>query len=188
MAVMDHAPGAEDPCRGLRDDLGWAIGTVFRTYAKAVRQAFEDLPGGPRGYQVLTAAGSGLAGTQLTLAAWLGVDRTVMTYLLDDLEKVGLIARQPDPADRRARRIVLTEEGGNRLGALNCRLAEVEETVLAALEADERATFRTLVQKLAARSAEPSMNTCTAVEEAEGELPPERPRRRRRAPARPTSR
>ena len=34
-----------------------------------------------------------------------------MTYLLDDLEKAGLIERRPDPADRRARRIAATASG-----------------------------------------------------------------------------
>ncbi|GIJ45514.1 hypothetical protein Val02_24000 [Virgisporangium aliadipatigenens] len=186
---MNDARGHDDePCRGLHNDLGWALGTVFRTYAKAVRMAFADLPGGPRGYQVLTAAGSGLAGTQLTLAAWLGVDRTVMTYLLDDLEKAGVIERQPDPADRRARRIVLTPSGRDLLGALNRRLDEVEERVLVALEPVERATFRDLTARLASHFAEPSTDACVEVAQAEAELPPERPRRRRRAPARPTSR
>ena len=37
-----------------------------------------------------------------------------MTYLLDDLEQAGLIERRPEPADRRARRVVATDAGRAR--------------------------------------------------------------------------
>jgi DNA-binding MarR family transcriptional regulator len=104
--------GQGSPCGGaLRDDLGWGLGVLFRSYAKAATAAFAELPGGPRGYQVLATASRGEPGSQLKLAHHLGVDRTVMTYLLDDLEGAGLIERRPDPADRRARRILVTALG-----------------------------------------------------------------------------
>ena len=73
------------------------------------------MPGGPRGYQVLASAAVEGPRTQLALAQQLGLDRTVMTYLLDDLQKAGLVERRPDPADRRARRVVLTDAGRARL-------------------------------------------------------------------------
>src|SRR4051794_10590171 len=95
-----------DPCASaVNSDLGWALGVVFRSYVKAANHAVADLPGGPRGYQLLTIAARALPVTQLAIAQQLGVDRTVMTYLLDDLEDAGLVERQPDPTDRRARRI-----------------------------------------------------------------------------------
>src|SRR5204862_8339718 len=49
-------------------------------------------------------AAQGVVRTQLALAQHLGVDRTVMTYLIDDLEAAKLIERRPDPTDRRADR------------------------------------------------------------------------------------
>jgi DNA-binding MarR family transcriptional regulator len=128
-------------CRdGLRNDLGWALGVVFRSYVKAASAAFADVPGGPRGYQVLATATRADPGSQLELAQHLGVDRTVMTYLLDDLERAGLIERRPDPADRRARRIVATGSGAALLGELETRLRAAEDGVLAGLpQADQRA-------------------------------------------------
>src|SRR4051794_3080233 len=80
----------------LSDDLGWGLGVVFRAYVAAANAAVSDLPGGQRGYQVLAAAAKGAVSSQLALAQHLGVDRTVMTYLLDDLESAGLIERRPD--------------------------------------------------------------------------------------------
>src|SRR4051812_23763989 len=109
---MTQAP--ETPAELAEDvqaDLGWALGVVLRGYAKSAQTVIAEVPGGPRGFQVLTSAVAGTATTQLALANKLGIDRTVMTYLLDDLEQAGLIERQPDPADRRARRVGLTETG-----------------------------------------------------------------------------
>src|ERR1700728_3722137 len=118
---MNAGPKPAGGCGGaLDDDLGWALGVLFRAYSKAANSAFTDIPGGPRGYQVLTAVGRSDPRSQLELANHLGVDRTVMTYLLDDLERAGLIERRPDPADRRARRIVATTAGRE----LGCGLAK----------------------------------------------------------------
>ena len=55
-----------------------------------------------------------------------------MTYLLDSLAEAGLIQRRPDPADRRARRIVATARGRSLLDGLGERLREAEDQVLAA--------------------------------------------------------
>ncbi len=146
-------PGRGSACDGvLCDDLGWALGVVFRGYVKAAGAAFADLPGGPRGYQVLAAATRGDPASQLALAQHLGVDRTVMTYLLDDLEQAGLIERRPDPADRRARRIVATTGGRELLSDLDRRLQAAEQQVLAGLEKEsDRGTFRALLRQLASR-------------------------------------
>jgi DNA-binding MarR family transcriptional regulator len=157
--------GQGSPCGGaLCDDLGWGLGVLFRSYAKAATAAFAELPGGPRGYQVLATASQGEPGSQLKLAHHLGVDRTVMTYLLDDLEGARLIERRPDPADRRARRILVTALGRERLGDLGQRLRAAEQHVLAGLADDaDRQTFRALLQQLAthANALDPAPGNCT---------------------------
>ena len=138
----------------LSNDLGWALGALSRSYVKAVAATFAAVPGGSRGYQVLAAAARDEHGSQLALAQHLGVDRTVMTYLLDSLAEAGLIERRPDPADRRARRIVATTCGRTLLDELGERLREAEGQVLAGLdEAEDRQAFRTLLRRLAVHAA-----------------------------------
>ncbi|GLW05346.1 hypothetical protein Misp01_04760 [Microtetraspora sp. NBRC 13810] len=176
-----QAPG--DPC-AVDGDLGWALGMVFRSYLKAANLAMTDLPGGPRGYQVLTTAVQGVPSTQLALAQQLGVDRTVMTYLLDDLEQAGLIERRPDPTDRRARHIIATERGHARLDELQLRLRHVEDEVLAALEGPERDVFRDLIRRMATNSEPSGAEPCTVVQDialAEANTSA-KPRRGRRSP------
>jgi DNA-binding MarR family transcriptional regulator len=150
--VTTGVPISPACAKALGDDLGWALGAVFRSYVKAATEVTADLPGGPRTYQVLAAAARDQPGTQLALAARLGMDRTVMTYLLDELEAAGLVTREPDPADRRARRIAVTKPGARLLADLDKRLARVEAHVLAALDFDERTTFRSLLQRVAAQA------------------------------------
>ncbi|TQS46716.1 MarR family winged helix-turn-helix transcriptional regulator [Cryptosporangium phraense] len=164
MAVV---PAPAPPSLPLSDDLGWSLGVLFRAYTKAAGFVMADVPGGPRGYQILATCVRDTPGTQLALAHQLGVDRTVMTYLLDDLEKAGLVTRQPDPADRRARRIVATETGRATLAELDKGLCEAEDRLLAGLPDGERATFRELLQRLAANVnlADPIHNACQAVED-----------------------
>src|SRR5665213_3920692 len=110
----------------LADDLGWGLGVVFRAYVAAADAAVAEFPGGPRGYQVLAAAARSDVGSQLALAQHLGIDRTVMTYLLDDLEAAKLIERRPDPSDRRARRVVATQLGIELLATLDDQLRAAE--------------------------------------------------------------
>jgi len=143
-------PGSGPP---IEADLGWALGMVFRGYLKSAGAAAADLPGGPRGFQVLTATASAGCGSQLALAQQLGIDRTVMTYLLDDLEKAGLVVRRADPADRRARQVAVTEVGRTRLADLEHRLRQAEEQLLSALEPAGREDFRALLQQLATEVA-----------------------------------
>jgi DNA-binding MarR family transcriptional regulator len=98
-----------------------------------------------------------------SLTSHLGVDRTVMTYLLDDLEGAGLIERRPDPADRRARRIVATTRGRGLLDDLDRRLRAAEQLVLAGLDTTEdRRTFRALLRQLAthANALDPVRTAC----------------------------
>ncbi len=149
-------------------DLGWALGVVFRRYAKAAADALDDVPGGPRGYQVLTTAVTEGPKRQLDLAAHLGIDRTVMTYLLDDLEKAGLVQRQPDPADRRARLISPTEQGRDLACELERRLQEREDSVLGSLDDGERMIFRMLLRRVAvmADQVDPLHNACTLADES----------------------
>jgi DNA-binding MarR family transcriptional regulator len=167
---VGDAPGCED---ALADDLGWGLGMIFRAYVKAAHAAMADLPGGPRGYQVLSAAAQRSVGSQLALAQHLGVDRTVMTYLLDDLEVAGLIERRPDPADRRARRIVATRLGNELLTTLNERLRAAEALLLAPLGAETRDTFRAQVRLLATRldALDPPASPCDLADEVDTEIP-----------------
>jgi DNA-binding MarR family transcriptional regulator len=156
----ERAPGDR-----LSDDLGWGLAVVFRAYVKAADAVTDGIPGGHRGYQVLAAAARDEPGSQAALAGRLGIDRTVLTYLLDDLEAADLVARQPDPADRRSRRVVATEHGRVILADREARFTRAEQHLLAALAPADQVTFRALLRTLAthANAQDPVATACDAI-------------------------
>ena len=71
-----------------------------------------------------------------------------MTPVLDQLEERGLITRQIDPDDRRARRIAITEKGRSLINrALEQRIAR-QRAVNAVLTLGERETLSAILRKL----------------------------------------
>jgi DNA-binding MarR family transcriptional regulator len=154
-----------EPGDRLADDLGWGLAVVFRAYVKAADAVTDGIPGGHRGYQVLCAAVRDEPGSQAALASRLGIDRTVMTYLLDDLEAAALVSRQPDPTDRRSRRVMATEHGRDVLGDLEKRFGHAEQHLLAGLDTAGQASFRALLRALAAHAndLDPVATACDAI-------------------------
>lgn len=131
-------------------ELGWALGVVFRAWQRETEEAVGDLPHGPRGFQILNTLAAGDPPTQASIAMHLGIDRTVLTYVLDDLAEAGLVERTADARDRRVRRLVLTASGRSRLEELRARVAEAEAALFPGLSAEEGASLRTLVERAAA--------------------------------------
>jgi DNA-binding MarR family transcriptional regulator len=70
------------------------------------------------------------------------------TKRLDRLEQAGLITRAPDPEDRRATLITLTEAGHQLIDAVTEAHLDNEHSLLAALTADERHRLADLLRKL----------------------------------------
>ena len=66
-------------------------------------------------------------GTRLTtIAARANITPQAAGELVDDLERLGYVVRQPDPDDRRAKRIVLTERGQACVAAALSTIASME--------------------------------------------------------------
>lgn len=131
------------------EDMGWALGALLRAYRDRVDPALGGIPHGARGYQTLCEVVRCEQPSQLALANRLGIDRTVMTYLIDDLVDAGLVERRPNPDDRRQRRIVATPRGHEAVATLCHRVAEAENAILAALNERDRAAFRRLLTRAA---------------------------------------
>ncbi|MGQ5261345.1 MarR family winged helix-turn-helix transcriptional regulator [Micromonospora sp. ZYX-F-536] len=162
MTGASEARNRPDP---LDEDLGWMLGIVFRGYVRAAEHALADFPGGPRGYQVLTAAVNGPTRNQGAIAEELGMDRTVLTYVIDDLERPGLVARRADPADRRSRLVDVTDTGRAAWEQRRRSLRHVESHLLGALSPAESTTLRALLQRVAcsAQAVDPLRDLCEVV-------------------------
>ena len=73
-----------------------------------------------------------------------------MTDRIDRLERAGLVARRPDPKDRRGKLIVLTEPGKRLIDEMIGRHVANEERLLLSLTETEQHTLDALLKKLIA--------------------------------------
>ncbi|MDG4840025.1 MarR family winged helix-turn-helix transcriptional regulator [Micromonospora sp. WMMD967] len=167
---------ATDPCelpadRRRGSTFGWSLGVVLRRWHEYVEEMLNDLPHGSRGYHILSVVVHEDVPTQGALATRLGIDRSVLTYVIDDLENAGLIERKLDPQDRRARRIVATDRGRAALTEAERRVTHAEDHVLGGLPEDQRDTFRDFAARAAEaiHAAAPATDPCVAVRSV---LPP----------------
>lgn len=78
-----------------------------------------------------------LQGARLTeLAQWAGMSKQAMGDLVDQCEGWGLVRREPDPADGRARRICFTPAGLDWLEAFRRAVQQAEAEFQAAVGAE----------------------------------------------------
>jgi DNA-binding MarR family transcriptional regulator len=75
----------------------------------------------------------------------MGCETTNARYVVDRMQKQGLIRREPHPTDRRAKRIVLTEGGKGCRGNLLPALAA--DAPVTMLSPTERAALTELLEK-----------------------------------------
>ena len=131
------------------DDLGALCAGAGRSLAEAERPVLARHGLSMWQYVVLSALAAGSAPSQLVLAQQIRYDKTRLIALLDALEAEGLVAREPDPADRRARVVRLTREGIRRHAAVRDAIREVEEQKLAGLSPQARRVLRSALAHLA---------------------------------------
>lgn len=100
------------PNGSLADDLGFLLSRASGVVARAASAELAELGLRIRSYSVLgfvSDSGDGL--TQRRLATLLGLDPSQIVALVDELEARELVTRTPDPADRRHKLIVATDDG-----------------------------------------------------------------------------
>src|ERR1700761_2624878 len=100
------------------------------------------------GYVVLSALDRSPIRTQAALAELIGADKTRIIPTLDQLQEHGHIERIPDPEDRRARLLAITESGRSVKNAAQVDIQRSEERWLGQLSANDRSIFLRVLQEL----------------------------------------
>ena len=115
------------------------------------RAAESSTPGGlrPRHLRALGILSEDGPQSQQGLGEILSLDPSNVVGLLNELEERGLITRQRDPSDRRRHIVELSSTGEDALATAYVRLGLVEDNLLAALSAEERATLYHLLVRAA---------------------------------------
>jgi len=131
------------------------VGVALWQAAAAWKQTF-DAEMAARGYpwhreargEVLAHLGpSGRSQTELVTA--MGISKQAVQQLLDQLEADGVIARVADPADKRAKRVALTQLGLEAFSARNAVKRKIEDDYRTRLGPKRFAAFVAALDRLA---------------------------------------
>ncbi|MFG3015461.1 MarR family winged helix-turn-helix transcriptional regulator [Streptomyces cinerochromogenes] len=108
--------GADQEFLALERELTVLLRRARANQGEMAREVHPDLESSAYGLLIRLDELGGQRATEL--AAYIGVGKATMSRQLRALEDLGLIAREPDPADGRAWLVTLTEEGRRRVGTV----------------------------------------------------------------------
>ncbi len=138
----------------MRQDVlttpGHLISLAARGFARLSEARLKPLGFGVGHLPVLVALRDGQARTQRDLARFARIEQPPMAQMLARMERDGLIARKPDPADGRSSRIALTPAAEARLPDAIDVLLRGNEAVLAGFTSDEADQLASLLQRVIA--------------------------------------
>src|SRR5512145_1573907 len=105
----DYARMKEVPVRHRK--IGPLSRRFFQVYLGLIREVLEPFGLDTGFYGVLVELSDKPGIDQRRLGEALGIDRTSIGEIVDDLERRGLVSRRIDPNDRRSRKLSLTRKG-----------------------------------------------------------------------------
>jgi len=135
--------------QALIDDVSFLLARASALSNAAGNDALAEFGLKVRSYSVLELAGDGGRTSQREIADFLRLDPSQVVALVDQLQKANLVAREPDPRDRRANVIVATPLGLETLEKARAKVRLTEQSLHSGLSARERATLADLLRKTA---------------------------------------
>ncbi|WP_233617919.1 MarR family winged helix-turn-helix transcriptional regulator [Actinomadura sp. WAC 06369] len=125
-------------------DVGMLAGQLMRAlqdelFERLAEQGHPDVR--PRHGSVLAFLGrDGARATEL--AARTGQHKQIVGTIVDELAALGYVRREPDPDDRRAKRVVPTDRGRDEIAKARAILADMERRHAESLGAERYAAFK----------------------------------------------
>ncbi|MFD0886621.1 MarR family winged helix-turn-helix transcriptional regulator [Streptosporangium algeriense] len=132
-------------------DLGMLIGQLGRAlqeelFSRLAEQGHPQVR--PRHGTVLAVLpASGARATELAQRS--GQHKQIVGVIVDELERLGYVRREADPADRRAKLVVPTETGLDEIDKARAILAQIERRHRRQLGDDDYRTFKATLERIA---------------------------------------
>jgi DNA-binding MarR family transcriptional regulator len=135
---------------GADETVGLALVDAARLMRVQFDRALESAGFGLTAGEARTLAHVALspAMRQTTLAARMNVEPMTLVGFLDRLEGRGLIKREPDPTDRRAKLVRLTPQADPTLGQVQEIIRTVQGAAMQGFQPEEVETLRDLLTRL----------------------------------------
>lgn len=142
-------PPAGQPLPALASRLGYLLKHAQLRLAELTASAMAPFGVTGRQCAVLIAIDSQAPLSQQEVAGRLGVDRTTMVLLIDELEDKGLVHRRRDPGDRRRNVVALTNAGRTTLRRASQAGDQVEQRFLGSLSEEQAAVLKDALRTVA---------------------------------------
>ncbi|NUR95032.1 MAG: winged helix-turn-helix transcriptional regulator [Kribbellaceae bacterium] len=136
------------PNHRLSDQVLFALGRASQHAQRLVRQHMTEAGVRTLHYHVLASLADDGEAVQATLADRIGMDRSDLVTLLDELEELKMLARRVDAADRRRKIVAITPAGEKQLADMDQLIYAAEADLLAPLTAAERKTLLGLLRRV----------------------------------------
>ena len=134
----------------LRDRPTWLISRAYARASGLLNDGFGEHAAGLRGYHYRLLAVLEEQGpmSQAALGRSSSIDRSDVTVALSELETRGLIERAVDPEHGRRNIVSITAAGLDQLAVLDRIVADVQDRLLAPLDATQRRQLVTLLHRV----------------------------------------
>lgn len=127
--------------------LGYNLKRAYMIVRDDFRNQVEQSVLSPRAFSVLTLIVESSGMTQSEVARQLGIERSGLVAIIDDLEARGLAERRAVPGDRRAQALIASEAGYELHAQILARVQAHERALLAPLDRAEQVQLLTLLRK-----------------------------------------
>jgi DNA-binding MarR family transcriptional regulator len=130
--------------------LGFVAGVMRRTLTRrlATETWVQEGCHRPPAFGVLSCIARMEPVSQKQISARLGADPSDLVAVVDALEAGGFVSRDRDSRDRRRYALTLTPRGRKELARFKAVAAEVQDEILAPLDAGERAALQGLLHQV----------------------------------------
>ncbi|MFN7003927.1 MAG: MarR family winged helix-turn-helix transcriptional regulator [Roseinatronobacter sp.] len=155
MAKADPAPLENES--DIERLLGYNLKRAYMIVRDDFRRQVEQSVLSPRAFSVLTLIVENRGLTQSDVARQLGIERSGLVAIIDDLEARGLAQRRAVPGDRRSQALIASEAGCKLHADILARVHTHERALLAPLSPAEQTQLLELLRKFRAAHEEDGM-------------------------------
>jgi DNA-binding MarR family transcriptional regulator len=134
--------------KGAKDSVAFMLSRVGASVAGLFAGCMKEEGFEPREFLVMNLVASHEGESQQAISESVGIAKSHMVKVVDQLERRGLIERRPNPEDRRQHALYLTPEGRKQRNHARHAAQKLESEIREHLTAEEIAALKSALAKL----------------------------------------
>lgn len=132
----------------LNDCVNFSLTKAQQSVFQHFKTVLTEYDVTPVQYGILKCLWRENAQTPRQIAASLSLDSSTITGILDRMESKELLKRTPDPDDRRALRVVLTDQGSRLRQPVEKAVEAANADIMGVFSREEQAQFKNFLERI----------------------------------------